>query len=102
MANITKHAMKRSKSRLGLSKDGSEKNATRALINGISHSDTAGALNKYITSLYFKHKTANNVRIYCGSVYIFCNDVLITVFPLPQKFRKTVENIKRKKGCREQ
>lgn len=38
------------------------------------------------------------IRIYCNNVYIFNNDVLITVFPLPQKYRSTAQKIKRKEN----
>ena len=60
--------------------------------------ETKGSLNRYITALYWKQETANNIRIYCNNVYIFNNDVLITVFPLPQKYRSTAQKIKRKES----
>lgn len=97
MANVTKHAEKRMKERLGISKRTTEKNAEKALELGIKHSETSGSLHRYITSLYWKNQTANNARIYCNSVYIFHNETLITVFPLPQKYRRTVENIRKKR-----
>ena len=95
-ANITDHAARRTKERLGLSKKVSGKNAEKALRYGIRHSDTSGSLNRYISALYWKHKTANNVRIYCNNVYIFHGETLITIFPLPQKYRKTAARIDRK------
>lgn len=43
------------------------------------------------------YKEAKDIlRVYCNNVYIFNNDVLITVFPLPQKYRSTVRKIQRK------
>ena len=51
---------------------------------------------KEIEEPFEKNQTANNVRIYCDNVYIFHNETLITVFPLPQKYRKTAEQIRRK------
>lgn len=96
MARVTKHAAKRMKERLGISKRTIEKNAEKALRLGIKHADTSGSLHRYITSLYWKEQTANNARIYCGNVYIFHNETLITVFPLPQRYRKTVERIRSK------
>lgn len=97
MAVVTRHATKRAKKRLGIPKRCSEKNAEKALQYGIRHSETTGGLNRYITSLYLRHGTANNIRIYCGNVYIFQNERLITLFPLPQKYRKTADNLKQKK-----
>ena len=96
MARVTNHAARRTKERLGLPKKLSHKNAENALRYGIRHSDTSGSLNRYISALYWKHETANNVRIYCNNVYIFHGETLITIFPLPQKYRKTAARINRK------
>lgn len=71
MTRVTNHAARRTKERLGLPKKLSHKNAENALRYGIRHSDTSGSLNRYISALYWKHETANNVRIYCNNVYIF-------------------------------
>ena len=96
MTRVTNHAARRTKERLGLSKKLSHKNAENALRYGIRHSDTSGSLNRYRTALYWKHETANNIRIYCNNVYIFHSETLITIFPLPQKYRKAADQIRRK------
>lgn len=80
MTRVTNHAARRTKERLGLPKKLSHKNAENALRYGIRHSDTSGSLNRYISALYWKHETANNVRIYCNNVYIFHGETLITIF----------------------
>lgn len=95
MIYVTDHAAKRAKQRLGLPKRVVCKNAERALHKGIKHENTRGALRRYLDGLYLKRETANNIRIYCNSVYIFHNEMLITIFPLPQEFRKTAEKLKR-------
>ena len=97
MTHVTKHAMKRTKERLGLPKRVSEKNAEKALLYGIRHKETSGSLHRYIEVLYWKNQAANNIRIYCNSVYIFNDDTLITVFPLPQKYRKTVDRLRKER-----
>lgn len=94
---ITNHAAQRTKERLGISKRISKKNADKALQLGIRHSDTSGSLHRYIDSLYLKQQIANNIRIYCNNVYIFHDDTLITVFPLPQKYRKTADKLRKEK-----
>lgn len=76
MCHLTDHAVQRTKERVGLPKRSAEKNAQKALENGIRHCETKGSLNRYITALYWKHKTANNIRVYCNNVYIF------NIFPL--------------------
>ena len=97
MAYVTNHAVKRTKQRLGLPKKLAEKNAERALAEGLRHRDTGGSLYRYIESLYWKNKTANNVRVYCNFVYIFHDSLLITVYPLPQRYRKTAEKLRKEK-----
>ena len=49
--NITKHAYDRMKERLGFSKKAAARMADVAYLEGISHRETNGRLNKYISSL---------------------------------------------------
>ena len=56
MCHLTDHAVQRTKERVGLPKRSAEKNAQKALENGIRHCETKGSLNRYITALYWKHK----------------------------------------------
>ena len=96
--NMSNHATDRMSERCGLNKKSAERLSKLALENGISHSDTSGSLNKYLTKLFFYNKTANNIRIYGEYIYIFCDDILITVMPLDNKYKKIVRNINTKKG----
>lgn len=96
---FTKHAQERSKERLGLNKNAAERLALIALEKGVKHSETTGSLNKFITALYFKTKTANNSRLYADKVFIFNNETLITVFELPNKFKAVLKKIKDQKQC---
>lgn len=95
---MTQHAVKRTKERAGIPKSAATRNAEKALQFGIQHNETSGSLNRYLTGLYFKHKTANNVRIYCNNVYIFNGAKLITMFQLPQKYRGTAKKNSRRKA----
>lgn len=94
---ITRHAEKRTRLRLGLPKQSVTKNAENALQYGLAHKDTTGSLNRYITGLYLKHRSGNNIRIYCDTVYIFSGDKLITLFPLPQRYKKTARSLTEKR-----
>lgn len=89
----TKHGAKRIKERVGISKKLADKNSKIAFEKGIKHSDVTGQLKRYFDFLYFKNSTANNIRIYCGKVYIFCNEKLITVFDLPARYSRLVKNV---------
>lgn len=93
MVYVTDHAAKRSKERLGLPKRVATKNAERALHYGIKHSETKGALRRYLNAVYLKRETANNIRIYSNNVYIFHNEMLITIYPLPNEYKRTAERL---------
>lgn len=83
---ITKHSVQRTKDRVGLSKKLAEKNARKALDNGLTHSETKGGLKRFIDKLYLTYKTGNNIRVYHRYVYIFKGNTLITIIDLPKKF----------------
>lgn len=93
MANITNHAKRRMKQRCGVSKRACSKMAKKVFTNGVKHSETTGDLNKWITTLFFRHKTANNIRIYGGQAYIFCGHVLVTVIPIPNEMKNTYKTM---------
>lgn len=85
---ITNHADDRLKERCGLNKKSKERMVQRVLDKGIKHSETKGRLNKWIISLYFYNKMANNIRIWGNQVYIFTGEKLITVINIPNNLKK--------------
>lgn len=93
MTRVTKHATKRIRTRLGLPKHVSEKNADKAFRNGIRHKETTGSLHRYMDFLFFQNQNANNIRIYHNFVYIFAGKTLITVFDLPNKYKKAAARL---------
>lgn len=97
-AIVTRHGAARTKDRVGLSKKIADKNAQAALDCGVTHAETKGSLRRYIDGLYLSKKAANNIRIYNHYVYIFQNNVLITVIDLPQKYRKLASQLQQKKA----
>lgn len=90
--HITDHAYQRAKERLSWGKETIERMAKKAYFEGIRHKDTKGKLNKYITSLWSERKTANNIRIYGENIYLFSRNVLLTVYHLDAKMRKTLKH----------
>lgn len=92
----TYHAQQRTKDRLGLSKNLADKKAKQALEFGVKHSDTTGSLNKYFTSLYFKNKAANNIRVYHQKVYIFEENILITILNLPHNLCAVADKVQKR------
>lgn len=85
---ITKHAYERAKERLRWKHKVLDKMAEKAYLDGIKHKDTKGSLMKYLTKLWFKYKHCNNVRIYGENIYFFSDNVLITIYQLPNTFKK--------------
>ena len=90
----TDHAYEKAKERLGWKHNVLNKMMEKAFNEGIKHSDTKGTLNRYITKLWFKYKTANNIRIYGENVYFFCGKKLITIYRLEQKIIKHLKYCK--------
>ncbi len=81
---VTIHGKNRIVERVGGKKRNAEKIAEEAFRLGMTHSETRGRLNKYLTKLYFQHPgNNNNMRVYNHKVYIFCRERMITVLPLP-------------------
>jgi hypothetical protein len=96
-ARTTYHAQDRVKDRLGLSKKLADKKAQQALDFGVSHAETKGTLHRYFTYLYFHNETANNIRVYNRKVYIFANELLITVLNLPNHLAQAADKLQKRK-----
>lgn len=94
MFEVTKHAKYRIKQRMGLSTTISEKIAKKALDIGIKSSDVSGGLRRYLDMLYLTRKTANNIRIYNDKIFIFSNEILITILNLPNRFKNIINSNK--------
>lgn len=94
---ITRHATKRSKERVGLNKNASERIAEKALKEGIKHSEVSGSLSRFLDGIYLGTKKPNNMRIYNQKIYLFRDDILLTILNLPKKYHNTVEKIKKQK-----
>lgn len=90
--DITEHAYQRAKERLSLNNKALDRMAVKAYVEGIKHSDTTGKLNKYITGLWGKYKTANNIRIYGEVIFLFAKNRLITVYQIPNEFKKILKH----------
>jgi len=85
---ITDHAFDKIKERMGFKKKVAIKMTKMAIEKGLSHKDTKGRLNKYITSLWGYNKNANNIKIYGHYIFIFSGNTLITVYLLPNNLKK--------------
>ncbi len=93
-AIITDHAYLRAKERLSLNKKSLDRLADVAYNKGIKHSDIKGQLKKYIDKLYFEYKTANNIRIYGEFIFLFSKNTLITLYQVPNEFRRMLKHFR--------
>lgn len=97
MADITKHARKRTKEKIGISKKLAEKNADKALRFGLTHAEARAGLKRFCDALYLSERTANNIRIYHGHAYLFRGETLITIIPVPHKFTTLARKLENEK-----
>ena len=96
---VTKHGGKRSRERLGIPKKAVDRNAMIALEKGLKHGETCGGLKRYLDWLYLKGSgEANNMRVYGDHVYLFHDEILITVLNVPPEHRKQAARLQRKRG----
>lgn len=84
---VSRHAYERLHERCGLSRKAATRMAEKAFYIGMKHSDTKGQINRWITSLYFNNKNANNIRLYGNFAHIFCNKILVTVLEIPNNLK---------------
>jgi hypothetical protein len=94
MPKLTKHSIARLGQRCGVSKKNAPKVAKRAFRTGITHAETHGNLHRFLDSLYLSQKKGTNMRIYGNAVFVFKEDVLITVINIPENLMKEVKETK--------
>lgn len=76
---VTHHARRRMNQRSGITKGRSYDYAKRVFRDGVRHNETTGHLNAWMNREYLKYEAANNMRFYAGKLYIFHDQVLITM-----------------------
>lgn len=81
---ISEHAFGRAKRRLHLKGNSLVRFARKAFNEGIGFHEATGKLLCFIKSKYQCYYKANNIKVYGHEVYVFKNNVLLTVLELPQ------------------
>lgn len=97
MISVTAHGAERMRERCKIKSKSVVRLAQIAFDKGLCESDAAGALHGYIRSLYDYNGQANNIRLYGSKVYVFCNDVLVTVLDTPRHFLPVVNKLMRRR-----
>lgn len=81
---ITNHAYKRARERLRWSKDTLDRMVVIVYREGIIIENTVGTLRGYLNTL----EEEGDIRIHGENLFVFSDRVLLTVYPLPSKYRK--------------
>jgi hypothetical protein len=92
---VTQHAQVRIRKRAGIPRSGANRLARKAYLHGITHSQTRGKLRAYCDRLYFAQHTANNLRIYGHFIYLFCGEILMTMWELPKRLQPLADKIRK-------
>lgn len=93
---LTEHAVLRAKQRLKINRNSLRRLSEKAYTKGIKHADTKGTLNKYITSVWAKKKNCNNIRIFGEHLFLFSDNVLVTLYIMPSELKRFVKFYKSK------
>ena len=97
-AKMTHHSIARMKTRCGTSKSASQKLAGAALTYGAAHTEVVGQLHRYFTRYSQEGEPeTRNLRAYGDKLYVFNEDVLVTVLQLPTQFVPQVKRITQQK-----
>lgn len=86
-AHITQHGMDRLSERSGKPKRAIQKLANDALSKGKKHSEFSGSFKRYLDGVFLDHRNATNMRVYAAQLFLFRDDVLITAWQIPPKYR---------------
>lgn len=92
---ISEHAKKRSKSRANFKGNNLLHMAKKAYFKGLGFTNARGKILEFIKQKYHTEYRANNIKVYGRFVYIFRNNVLLTVIDLPQYLWGDWEEYKR-------
>jgi len=86
---ITEHAAKRCKERISIPKRAIGRMVKKALELGKPREEFSGLFRHWLDGVFLNGRAeANNIRVYNGYAFIFADDILITAFAVPPKYRK--------------
>lgn len=86
MVAVTKHAEKRIRKRLGISKSNVDKMFSEALVKGRVTSDFVGAFKRFLDHKSMEFRATPLVL--AQNIYWHNHGVLITVYQVPNRFKK--------------
>lgn len=84
---VTEHAEKRLRKRLGLKRKAVERYVEEAVSGGVLAKDLKGRFKRFYDKVSIKYKCGNNTFSYCGWLFIVQEDRLITVYEVPKHLK---------------
>lgn len=94
--DISKHAYKRAKSRLGWKKNTLYRMSKKAIYEGVTFKECHGDLRSYLKERQLSDSHSNHLRVYGQNLYLFHNVTLITIYELPNDLKKMAIEQQRK------
>ena len=91
MVQFTQHSIERIKERCTKGHKSIERNVEMAFANGKSASEFPKEIRRYLENV-LKQSKANTVKVWGNNIYLFYNEVFITVFPINQKLLRKSQN----------
>jgi hypothetical protein len=83
------HGVERIRGRLGLPAKAVERTVNNALARGQKRTEFSGSLRRYLDRLWHRGRELNaaeNIIVYGNTIYLFAGTLLVTAWPLPQKY----------------
>jgi hypothetical protein len=97
MVQVTLHGKNRMIERCKIKPKSVERLAQIAFDKGLTMSDVSGSLYGYIASLCGYNGHADNIRLYGDKIYIFCGNVLVTIYDTPKIYLPIVNKLMHRK-----
>ena len=98
---VSRHGDRRCRQHVGVPRKAVERTVQKALECGIDHRTATGSLQRYLAALYNRYDgNGNNIKVYGDKVYIFHDELLITVLNLPTEYQRSAISQLKRKGAR--
>lgn len=90
---ITKHAACRLHQRSGLNKKSMQRIVDNVYISGYPIDATKGGLKRWMAKIAANNLNAQDLRLYGDKLYIFSDNVLVTVLNVPNDLKKNMKKM---------
>ena len=89
---ISKHAEKRIRKRMGVNRSAVSSVVSDALERGIGSGQCSGSLRRYLDKIYFGPGSADKGIVYQDHIFLLKRNILVSVIPAPKKYKGTISS----------